>query len=130
MSGDDEALVRARTWLLYVAHYDGSFGESCESDEKGRFAPLDEGLPSQTAWALDTLLSLYHVQKKEVEKKRLAHASDRSANWLIAHYKQTRWREVLPTGSAFPGSLHIRYHLYPKVWPLLALTHYQKMRNQ
>lgn len=126
MKGDEAPLVRARVWLLRGMHRDGGYAESCESDVEEHFVDFEQGQPSHTAWALDTLLCLQRVHPEGFEKKRLAHACQRSAAWLVSQYTQQGWRETLPTGSAFPGALHIRYNLYPKVWPLWALIAYQQ----
>lgn len=125
MTGGDEPLSCARNWLLLIQQREGSFGESCHSDELGRYDPLDQGLPSQTAWALDALLCLNAAEPTDLEKKRLSNACHRSAKWLVDAFEDKQWCETVPTGSAFPGALHIRYHLYPKVWPLFALTRYR-----
>jgi len=121
------ALRRAGDWLLQIQKPDGSFGESCASDELGHYAPFHRGLPSQTAWALDALLCLCEIQSDSTERRRLYHACTRSANWLVDTAQGGTWSETMPTGSAFPGALHIRYHLYPKVWPLVALLHYRTL---
>lgn len=46
-------------------------------------------------------------------------------HWNAYQHAFTGWHETLPTGSALPGALYIRYHLYPIVWPLWALIGYQ-----
>ncbi len=124
-SGEKEHLQRAKRWLLHVQLQDGGFGESCASDELGRYDSLLIGQPSQTAWGLDTALSLYKAETNAIEKEKLAHICHHSAAWLKKHQHKGTWVETLPTGSAFPGALHIRYHIYPKVWPLYALSHYR-----
>lgn len=123
------ALARARAGLLRIQRQDGGFGESCHSDELGHYDPLDQGLPSQTAWGLDALLCLYEREESILEKRRLLQASTRSAAWLIDAAEGGTWKETLPTGSAFPGAMHIRYHLYPKIWPLFALAHYRNLEQ-
>ncbi len=125
ISSRDRTMQKAKEWLLGIQHTDGSFGESCQSDLQGRFVPLPEGLPTQTAWGLDTLLYLFEIEESRTERQRLQSACDRAANWLLRSADNGIWYEEMPTGSAFPGALHIRYHIYPRVWPLIALNHYR-----
>lgn len=123
---DDESLRKAKGWLLSIQMEDGSFGESCQSDLCGKYVELSFGLPTQTAWALDTLLYLYQLEVEPRIRQRLWLAAWRAARWLLKQGEKGRWHEEIPTGSGFPGALHIRYHIYPKVWPLIALNHFQK----
>lgn len=125
VSSCDDSLRRAKEWLLTIQHIDGSFGESCQSDIQGRFVPLEDGLPTQTAWGLETLLYLYKCEEVRTEKRRIWMACEKATHWLLTHSHNHTWIEEMPTGSAFPGVLHIRYHIYPKVWPLIALSHYR-----
>lgn len=121
---------RAKGWLLSVQKPDGGFGESCESDLKGRFISSRCATPTQTAWGLDTLVSLLKVEESASDRKRLLSAADRAVDWLVSHSSNGQWYEEKPTGSAFPGTLHIRYHIYPKVWTLVALCHYKSIIEQ
>jgi sporulenol synthase len=130
VSSGDAALQRSKDWLLQIQRGDGGFGESCESALAGTFIPLHISLPSQTSWGLDALLHLYDVEKAPLEKHRLARACQRAARYLLNSGENGVWSEDMPTGTGFPGSLHIRYHIYPRVWPLAALAHYNRTFNQ
>ncbi len=127
ISAQDTTLLRAKEWLLNVQREDGGFGESCQSDLNGKFSPLHASQPSQTAWGLDALLSLFELEPHLVERTSLLNAASRTTDWLLDKMKEGYWKEEIPTGSAFPGALHIRYEIYPKIWPLLALSHYQRV---
>lgn len=127
VSNDDLEMRKAKTWLLGIQRDDGSFGESCKSDLQGRFVPLTEGIPSQTAWGLETLLCLFENEENQAEQRQLWKASEKAVHWLLINANDGTWYEEVPTGSAFPGALHIRYHIYPKVWPLIALSHYRSI---
>ncbi|KPV45671.1 hypothetical protein AN477_01820 [Alicyclobacillus ferrooxydans] len=127
VASSDHSLSRAKEWLFTIQHLDGSFGESCQSDIQGRFVPVSFGLPSQTAWGLDSLLYLFECEEMAREKEKIWLACEKAVGWLLAHFNGQTWTEDLPTGSAFPGALHIRYHIYPKVWPLIALSHYRSL---
>jgi sporulenol synthase len=125
------AVERACRWLLSVQLPDGAFGEAHTSDMSRHFCPRACGLLTQTAWALDGLVAaatgacareLGHELRQD-----LLRASGRAARWLCDCGPATRWRESVPTGSAFAGALYIRYHIYPKVWPLIALCRYREL---
>lgn len=119
------SIERAKEWILSIQRPDGSFGEACESDLVGHYVSLDKGLPTQTSWGLDTLLYLLEIEESLSEQVKLQTAANLAASWLVIHANEGTWCEKIPTGSAFPGALHIRYHIYPKVWPLIALSHYR-----
>ncbi|WMT39647.1 hypothetical protein RE628_19895 [Paenibacillus sp. D2_2] len=38
-------------------------------------------------------------------------------------------RVTYPTGAGLPGHFYIRYHSYPRIWPLLTLSHYVQKYN-
>lgn len=121
-----QSLRWAKNWFLSIQQPDGSFGESCNSDRHGRYLGVTRGTPTQTAWALDALLDLYEFEVEQRERIRLLDGADLAATWLIEQATEDgTWMETVPTGSAFPGSLHIRYEVYPKVWPLIALCHFR-----
>ncbi|MFD1676755.1 prenyltransferase/squalene oxidase repeat-containing protein [Alicyclobacillus fodiniaquatilis] len=124
------SIAKARAWILRIQHDDGGFGESCQSDLHGHFVPLAASLPTQTAWGLDLLLYLYEAEMDSRMQDELWRACSKAANWLVTHAKAGMWEEEMPTGSAFPGALHIRYHIYPKIWSVVALKHYQTLRQR
>lgn len=128
-TSEDSAIRNAKAWILSIQLDDGSFGESCTSDLEGRYVPMLKGIPSQTSWGLDTLLHLLEMEESPSAQTELREAADKAVNWLIHQSSQGTWDETFPTGSAFPGALHIRYHIYPKVWPLMALSHYQSFKH-
>lgn len=118
-------LKRAKLWLLSIQRSDGSFGESCDSDLQGAYTALGQGVPTQTAWGLDALVHLLEAEEGSDDHRQLLRAADLASRWLLESGADGRWSDSIPTGSAFPGALHIWYHIYPKVWPLTALVHYR-----
>ncbi|MCI0183121.1 prenyltransferase/squalene oxidase repeat-containing protein [Sulfoacidibacillus ferrooxidans] len=122
-----KALMRAAYFLLSVQQPDGGFGEDCVSDVVGRYVAA-ASQASQTAWGMDALLQFYSViPEQEVSiRSEVSKAIIRATTWLIEHADDGVWEDCLPNGSAFPGSLYIKYHIYPKVWPLLALIHFKQ----
>lgn len=108
---------KALHWLYSIQNKDGGFGESCRSDVRRKYIALEESTPSQTAWALDALLSASDTISPEMEK---------AAERLISFSEQTDWTVSYPTGAGLPGGFYIRYHSYRWIWPLLALAHFRK----
>jgi sporulenol synthase len=114
---DHSAIVRARKWLESVQNDDGGFGESCASDRERRFISLNRSLPSQTAWGLLGLLST---------TKGVTSAIFRAAQWLVSNYEFNGWSEKYPTGAGVVDEVYIRYHSYPRIWPLMALGKFRR----
>nr|WP_233096586.1 prenyltransferase/squalene oxidase repeat-containing protein [Fictibacillus halophilus] len=109
----DKEIQKAKYWLLSIQNQDGGWGESCASDSKRTYVSLNESTPSQTAWALHALTSIYDQSIPEMEE---------AATWLLSKQERASY----PTGAGLPGAFYIRYHSYDKIWPLLALSHYYK----
>ncbi|MGM0837929.1 MAG: squalene--hopene cyclase [Bacillota bacterium] len=112
----DSIISRAVNWLLSIQNPDGGWGESCESDIKKRYIPLQHSTPSQTAWALDALISVSDQPTPQIEK---------GIRTLIHLLEQNDWTSKYPTGAGIPGSYYIHYHSYKHIWPLQALSHYR-----
>jgi sporulenol synthase len=113
---DHPAVRKAVRWLLSIQNADGGFGESCRSDIERRYVALGQSTPSQTAWALDALLSCCDAAAPAIERavRRLIGFSERED--ALASY---------PTGAGLPGAFYIHYHSYRWIWPLLALAKYR-----
>ncbi|EKD50229.1 MAG: hypothetical protein ACD_62C00607G0008 [uncultured bacterium] len=114
---DELIISRAVHWLKSIQNTDGGFCESSASYNLGRFLPLPESVPSQTAWALMGLVAAGQQFSPEARK---------AADFLISAQKeQGGWDEKYYTGTGFPGHFYIRYHGYRYYFPLLALSKYR-----
>ncbi|MCL6517108.1 prenyltransferase/squalene oxidase repeat-containing protein [Alicyclobacillus sp.] len=115
LSRDHPAMRRARSWLCSVQHADGSFGESCQSDEQDAFVD-HAATPTQTAWGLMALLACAGPEAPQTQRaaRALVDMADEAGGWA----------EPYPTGAGIAGQAYIRYHSYPMVWPLMALSRY------
>ncbi|OYD08262.1 terpene cyclase/mutase family protein [Paludifilum halophilum] len=104
-------------WLLSVQNRDGGWGESCRSDEVRRYVPLGYSTPSQTAWALDALITVYEKPIPEIRAgvRCLLDMMRKKSGWMITY----------PTGAGLSGQFYIRYHSYHYIWPLTALSRYR-----
>ncbi|WP_136605343.1 squalene--hopene cyclase [Paenibacillus dokdonensis] len=112
-----EALQKGAEWLLSIQNLDGGWGESCQSDRLMRYVPLMESTPSQTAWALDALISV---------QQQATPAVDQGILRLITSLHEDDWKSTYPTGAGLPGNFYSHYHSYRYIWPLLTLSHYRK----
>jgi sporulenol synthase len=122
ISTDDSSIKKALTWLESVQNPDGGFGESCQSDEREVYVPLKQSVASQTAWGLMGMISASGRPTPQVE---------RAAQYLVETARpHGGWRETYPTGAAVAGQAYLRYHSYPYIWPLMALSAYRKQRHK
>ena len=118
---DHPMMARAADWLIAIQNEDGGWGEDCASyrlDYKGyEKAP---STASQTAWALLGLMAAGHVDHPAVARG-------------IAHLRETQgadglWPQEHYTGGGFPRVFYLRYHGYPKFFPLWAVARYRNLK--
>jgi len=108
-------------WLVSIQNEDGGWGEDCDSyklDYRGyERAP---STASQTAWALLGLMAAGEVDHPSVARG-------------IAYLKETQqedglWGQEHYTGGGFPRVFYLRYHGYPKFFPLWAVARYRNLK--
>ncbi len=118
----DPMVRKAVAWLASVQNQDGGWGEDAVSyrlDYKGWEAAPSTG--SQTAWALLALMAAGEVDHPAVA---------RGVEYLIATQNEKGlWDEQRYTATGFPRVFYLRYHGYPKFFPLWALARYRNLRN-
>jgi squalene-hopene/tetraprenyl-beta-curcumene cyclase len=118
----DPMLRKAADWLARIQNQDGGWGEDAVSyrlDYKGWEAAPSTA--SQTAWALLALMAA-----GEVDHPAIA----RGVEYLIATQNEKGlWDEQRYTATGFPRVFYLRYHGYPKFFPLWALARYRNLRN-
>ena len=118
---DDPAMRRAAQWLIAIQNEDGGWGESCDSyalDYRGyETAP---STASQTAWALLALMAAGEVDHEAVARgiRFLTQTQTPDGLWPQSEY----------TGGGFPRVFYLRYHGYPKFFPLWALARYRNLK--
>jgi squalene-hopene/tetraprenyl-beta-curcumene cyclase len=117
---DDPMVARAVAWLNAIQNPDGGWGEDCNSydlDRKGHTpAP---STASQTAWALLGLMAVGETRGEAVA---------RGIAWLAEHQDSDGlWGQEHYTGGGFPRVFYLRYHGYPKYFPLWAMARYRNL---
>ncbi|WP_131118236.1 squalene--hopene cyclase [Lichenihabitans psoromatis] len=117
----DPAMRRAVAWLEAVQNSDGGWGEDERSyalDYKGfRHAP---STASQTAWALLGLMAAGEADSVSVA---------RGIDYLLRHQGSDGfWAEDIYTATGFPRVFYLRYHGYPKFFPLWAMARFRNLQ--
>ena len=117
-----EYVQRAVRWLQRRQNADGGWGETCESYARPELAGEGASLPSQTAWALLGLFAVGVTTGQTVE---------RGVKYLLATQRADgSWDDPLWNGTGFPRVFYLKYHLYPKYFPLWALGVYRRAQKK
>jgi squalene-hopene/tetraprenyl-beta-curcumene cyclase len=115
-------LRRAVAWLVRIQNPDGGWGEdgaSYKLDYRGyERAP---STASQTAWALLGLMAAGEVDHPAVKRGIDYLARTQGGDGF--------WNEPRYTATGFPRVFYLRYHGYPKFFPLWALARYRNLKN-
>jgi sporulenol synthase len=111
------AIQKAVKWLKRIQNRDGGWGESCKSDMEKTYVPLGSSTLTQTAWALDTLISASNKPTPEIIA---------GVKFLLENGDREDWTTDYPTGQGMAGGFYIHYHSYRYIFPLLALSHYRQ----
>jgi squalene-hopene/tetraprenyl-beta-curcumene cyclase len=122
MALEDPRIRRAVQWLVSIQNGDGGWGEdgtNYKLDYRGyESAP---STASQTAWALLGLMAAGAVEHPAVA---------RGIEYLKAEQRDHGlWDETRFTATGFPRVFYLRYHGYPKFFPLWALARYRHMKR-
>ncbi|WP_194163323.1 squalene--hopene cyclase [Pseudoroseomonas oryzae] len=116
------AIRRGAEWLLAIQNADGGWGEACDSYKLDyRSYEAAASTASQTAWALLGLMAAGEVDHPAVA---------RGIAWLQAQQDDDGlWSQEAHTGGGFPRVFYLRYHGYPKFFPLWALARYRNLKR-
>ncbi len=119
VSPESPIIKKAVQWLLAIQNPDGGWGESCKSDLASTYVPLGSSNLTQTAWALDALIAVSDMVTPEIK---------RGIAYLLEAYDKDNddWTISYPVGQLMGGGFYVHYHSYQYIFPLLALTQYQK----
>jgi squalene-hopene/tetraprenyl-beta-curcumene cyclase len=119
---DDPMVARAAAWLRAIQNPDGGWGEDCDSYDLDRTGHVPApSTASQTAWALLGLMAAGEVDSESVA---------RGIDWLAANQDADGlWGQEYYTGGGFPRVFYLRYHGYPKYFPLWAMARYRNLKR-
>jgi squalene-hopene/tetraprenyl-beta-curcumene cyclase len=119
---DAPMIARAVDWLTAIQNADGGWGEDCNSYDLDRTGHVPApSTASQTAWALLGLMAAGEVDSVAVR---------RGIDWLAAHQEADGlWGQEHYTGGGFPRVFYLRYHGYPKYFPLWAMARYRNLKR-
>ncbi|MGH7641433.1 MAG: squalene--hopene cyclase [Candidatus Dormibacteria bacterium] len=127
---DRERLLRIGDWVRLNQHASGGFGESVLSYHDRAHIGRGEPTPSQTAWALMSLLAAGDGVSDLDQEGALAAAAEGAVSWLLQHQEESGgWTDQLFTGTGFPRAFYLRYHLYATIFPIMALGRALKPRT-
>jgi squalene-hopene/tetraprenyl-beta-curcumene cyclase len=123
-AGEDpksSAFRKAVDWLVKIQNDDGGWGEdgaSYKLDYKAyEQAP---STPSQTAWAVLALMAAGEIDHPAIERGMAYLAQTQGADGL--------WDEPRFTAVGFPRIFYLRYHGYPKFFPVWAMARYRNLK--
>ncbi len=116
------AIQRAISFLRINQNPDGGWGEGAETyDREYKSYQQAESTASQTAWALIALMAVGEVDDPAVE---------RGIEYLMATQgRDGFWQEPRFTATGFPKVFYLRYHGYPKFFPLWAMARYRNLKQ-
>ncbi|HEY7302456.1 MAG TPA: squalene--hopene cyclase [Xanthobacteraceae bacterium] len=112
---------KAVDWLVRIQNEDGGWGEDGSSyrlDYRG-YEPAPS-TASQTAWALLGLMAAGEVDHAAVTRGIAYLLGSQGADGL--------WNETRFTAVGFPRIFYLRYHGYPKFFPLWAMARYRNLK--
>jgi sporulenol synthase len=117
ISPSQTSVQNAVKWLLSIQNGDGGWGESCHSDSNKTYIPLGTSTLTHTSWALDALIAASDKPTTEIRK---------GITFILDSLEKKDWTTAYPKGQGMGGAFYIHYHSYRYVFPLLALSHYQR----
>jgi squalene-hopene/tetraprenyl-beta-curcumene cyclase len=122
MPHDAPEIRKAVNWLISIQNADGGWGEdgtSYKLDYRGYEAAPSTA--SQTAWALLGLMAAGEIDHPSIARG--------IAYLLGTQNRGGLWDEQLFTATGFPRVFYLRYHGYPKFFPLWALARYRNLKE-
>lgn len=123
-AGVDHASPEIRksvAWLAGIQNPDGGWGEDASSYKINPAFEAGYSTASQTAWALLALMAVGENDNPAVT---------RGINYLSrTQGADGFWNEERYTATGFPRVFYLRYHGYPKFFPLWAMARYRNLKR-
>ena len=112
---------KAVAWLIRIQNPDGGWGEDASSYKLNPEFEPGYSTASQTAWALLALMAVGEVDDPAVA---------RGVNYLMrTQGTDGLWSEERYTATGFPRVFYLRYHGYPKFFPLWAMARFRNLKK-
>ncbi|GJD55616.1 squalene--hopene cyclase [Methylobacterium dankookense] len=112
---------KAAAWLVRIQNPDGGWGEDASSYKIDPAFEPGSSTASQTAWALLALMAAGDADDPAVT---------RGINFLTrTQGADGFWNEERYTATGFPRVFYLRYHGYPKFFPLWAMARYRNLKR-
>ncbi|MBB3904977.1 squalene--hopene cyclase [Methylobacterium brachythecii] len=112
---------KAAAWLIRIQNPDGGWGEDALSYKINPEFEPGKSTASQTAWALLALMAAGEVDDPAVA---------RGINFLSrTQGADGFWSEERYTATGFPRVFYLRYHGYPKFFPLWAMARFRNLKK-
>ena len=121
ISSADPRIQKAVAWLIRIQNPDGGWGEDASSYKIDPAFEPGSSTASQTAWALLALMAAGAVDDPAVTRGINFLTRTQDADGL--------WSEERYTATGFPRVFYLRYHGYPKFFPLWALARYRNLKK-
>ena len=119
---DSNYIKKAISWIKSKQNKDGGWGEDCATYWKEKKnMPSIKSMPSQTSWAILSLLTLEKNNEPSIE---------RGVEFLKKNFnKKNLWKDEHFNAVGFPKVFYITYHGYAKYFSNLALSRYQNLKK-
>ncbi|KQQ35700.1 squalene--hopene cyclase [Methylobacterium sp. Leaf125] len=112
---------KAVAWLIRIQNPDGGWGEDASSYKIDPAFEPGYSTASQTAWSLLALMAAGEADDPAVT---------RGINYLTrTQGADGFWSEERYTATGFPRVFYLRYHGYPKFFPLWAMARYRNLQR-
>ena len=119
---ESRTVQKAVAFLRINQNPDGGWGEGAETYEREyKSYQQAESTASQTAWALIALMAVGEVDDPAVERG-IRYLTDTQSD-------DGFWNEARFTATGFPKVFYLRYHGYPKFFPLWAMARYRNLKR-
>ena len=119
---NSEYIKKALLWMKKKQNKDGGWGEDCSTYwEKNKNYQLKKSVPSQTAWAIMSLLITEKYNNNSVKN---------GINFLINNFNKNKlWEDNYFNAVGFPKVFYITYHGYAKYFPVWAISKYYNLKK-
>ena len=119
---DKHYIKKAILWIKSKQNKDGGWGEDCATYwEENKDMKSIKSMPSQTAWAILSLLTTKDINDTSVKRgvEFLTKTFNKKKLWVDDHFNAV----------GFPKVFYITYHGYAKYFTNWALSRYQNLKE-